>query len=639
MGSRTSATSSADMASQVTPQPPSPVATTTGKASEDSSLQRASSQAKSGEPEQVQPQGPLVSMAATTPFEPAQQAPSAQTAETAAPTMSESTAAKSHQKEPAPESEPAMLPEKMELPSGSASLKFEEHIRRKRDREGSLEPNSAHVGPSTPDAVPAKKNRLLEHPEETDEPEAGGTTDSIQASAAGQDESAAALAPSRTSLDATETDGPGVGQIRRKVRDLDWKEQGGECGAAKVRGPSTAEEPKTTSSTSTLATATEPDAASTPARSQPTFASFSSKPSASATTSGGASAASSSPFGAGIAATTDKSKSSLQPTFSSFTSSTKSSPFVTGASGSRSWLATSTGSGSAPTAPAAATGGIGPSLLGSSLDSQKPRNGSSGSSSHAPSSSLQHAGVDATVKPPAPLSSSSKGKAATPSLGFGAFASGAGFSSATSKVSAPSSSSGNESAPSSAAGTPQDGAAGAADPAVEDGPKASISDTGPSVDASWETTGKQDWDLAFQAQLATGAGESLQEREKVKLAASADALKTGEEDENTVFSARAKLYTTSESAGWKERGTGTVRCNVPRNAASKGGRLVMRTDGVLRVILNVKLFAGMSCEVAQDKFVKLVALEDGTPVNFAIRFGNPTAASGFHDAVKKNTPV
>lgn len=111
----------------------------------------------------------------------------------------------------------------------------------------------------------------------------------------------------------------------------------------------------------------------------------------------------------------------------------------------------------------------------------------------------------------------------------------------------------------------------------------------------------------------------LETKERVKLQANADALKTGEEDEKTVFSARAKLYTTSE-AGWKERGTGTVRCNVPhQNSGKAGGRLVMRADGVLRVILNVNLFAGMSCDVAQDKFVKLVAVEDGKPVNFAIR--------------------
>jgi len=65
---------------------------------------------------------------------------------------------------------------------------------------------------------------------------------------------------------------------------------------------------------------------------------------------------------------------------------------------------------------------------------------------------------------------------------------------------------------------------------------------------------------------------------------------------------------------------------------------VMRTDGVLRVILNVKLFAGMSCELAQEKFIKLVALEDGKPVHFAIKFGNASLASGLKEAVTSHMP-
>lgn len=48
----------------------------------------------------------------------------------------------------------------------------------------------------------------------------------------------------------------------------------------------------------------------------------------------------------------------------------------------------------------------------------------------------------------------------------------------------------------------------------------------------------------------------------------------------------------------------------------------MRADGVFRVILNVALFAGMSLELAQDKFVRIVALENGELVHFAIKVSN-----------------
>jgi Ran-binding protein 3 len=45
--------------------------------------------------------------------------------------------------------------------------------------------------------------------------------------------------------------------------------------------------------------------------------------------------------------------------------------------------------------------------------------------------------------------------------------------------------------------------------------------------------------------------------------------KTGEEDEESIHSIRAKLYTMSVDQNWKERGTGTLRVNVPRKNAMK----------------------------------------------------------------------
>lgn len=47
-------------------------------------------------------------------------------------------------------------------------------------------------------------------------------------------------------------------------------------------------------------------------------------------------------------------------------------------------------------------------------------------------------------------------------------------------------------------------------------------------------------------------------------------LRTGEEDERTLASARSKLYTMSEDKNWKERGTGTVRCNVAKQNGGSG---------------------------------------------------------------------
>lgn len=130
---------------------------------------------------------------------------------------------------------------------------------------------------------------------------------------------------------------------------------------------------------------------------------------------------------------------------------------------------------------------------------------------------------------------------------------------------------------------------------------------------------------------------------------------TGEEDEQTVYQCRAKLYVMQADGGWKERGVGALRLNV--RAGDKGGpRLgtssssifyfryralpspffvllllvagssstsipphcseliltplpVMRAEGVLRLILNVSLYVGMAC-LEDGKHVRSTVFED-----------------------------
>jgi Ran-binding protein 3 len=84
-------------------------------------------------------------------------------------------------------------------------------------------------------------------------------------------------------------------------------------------------------------------------------------------------------------------------------------------------------------------------------------------------------------------------------------------------------------------------------------------------------------------------------------------LETGEEDETTEFSGRAKLYNFVAGADgkkeWKERGLGVVRLNVKNAAddedAKPTARLLMRAEGSHRVILN-------------------------TPIKKEIKFGSPS---------------
>ena len=74
---------------------------------------------------------------------------------------------------------------------------------------------------------------------------------------------------------------------------------------------------------------------------------------------------------------------------------------------------------------------------------------------------------------------------------------------------------------------------------------------------------------------------------------------TGEEEESNVLQANVKLYIfESEKKNWVERGRGSLRLNddpssTPGHLRS---RLVMRTVGTLRIVLNTKLFPNMKCE-------------------------------------------
>ncbi|OCK81899.1 hypothetical protein K432DRAFT_3988 [Lepidopterella palustris CBS 459.81] len=78
-------------------------------------------------------------------------------------------------------------------------------------------------------------------------------------------------------------------------------------------------------------------------------------------------------------------------------------------------------------------------------------------------------------------------------------------------------------------------------------------------------------------------------------------VETGEEDEETLFVGRAKLYTfvtTGPEKQWKERGAGTLKLNVRREErdfqesegrSSKKARFVMRADGSHRLVLNTPI--------------------------------------------------
>jgi Ran-binding protein 3 len=130
----------------------------------------------------------------------------------------------------------------------------------------------------------------------------------------------------------------------------------------------------------------------------------------------------------------------------------------------------------------------------------------------------------------------------------------------------------------------------------------------------------------------------------------APVVKTGEEDEDTVYQTKGKLLVLDTRTGnWKERGVGTFRINMKEDAKKVlQTRLVMRTDSVYRVILNLLLFEGMKVFIMQDKFVRFAGFEtetkeDGTVetklISFALKLSNPNVAQEVCDRINEHIPL
>ena len=118
-------------------------------------------------------------------------------------------------------------------------------------------------------------------------------------------------------------------------------------------------------------------------------------------------------------------------------------------------------------------------------------------------------------------------------------------------------------------------------------------------------------------------------------------VETGEEAEETVFSCRAKLYH-FEGKEWKERGVGTFKINTAWAPSSEESlehksRLIMRTDGVHRVVLNTPIFKGMKVGTPEGneptgKTLNITGMEAGKPTLFALKVSSIRSATLFIEA-------
>lgn len=104
-------------------------------------------------------------------------------------------------------------------------------------------------------------------------------------------------------------------------------------------------------------------------------------------------------------------------------------------------------------------------------------------------------------------------------------------------------------------------------------------------------------------------------------------VETGEEEEQTYFSSKAKLFHFKDKE-WKERGVGTFKINVKEGGSDENdkvsARMIMRADGVLRVMLNSPIFKGMPVgevngEEPKTKQLNLASIEDGATTPLLLR--------------------
>jgi Ran-binding protein 3 len=108
-------------------------------------------------------------------------------------------------------------------------------------------------------------------------------------------------------------------------------------------------------------------------------------------------------------------------------------------------------------------------------------------------------------------------------------------------------------------------------------------------------------------------------------------VETGEEGEETIFSCKAKLLH-NDGKEWKERGMGTFKLNVSEESYDnhdeephkRTARLIMRAEGVFRVILNAPVFKGMKIgsldgKKPEGKMVFFTVIENGKPAPMILK--------------------
>ncbi|OIW09089.1 hypothetical protein TanjilG_16316 [Lupinus angustifolius] len=112
-------------------------------------------------------------------------------------------------------------------------------------------------------------------------------------------------------------------------------------------------------------------------------------------------------------------------------------------------------------------------------------------------------------------------------------------------------------------------------------------------------------------------------------------VETGEENEKVVFNADSILFEFVDGS-WKERGKGELKVNV--SSETEKARLLMRSKGNYRLILNARLYPDMKLTAMEKKGVTFACINSATEENrglstFALKFKDGSIVEEFKAAV------
>lgn len=109
-------------------------------------------------------------------------------------------------------------------------------------------------------------------------------------------------------------------------------------------------------------------------------------------------------------------------------------------------------------------------------------------------------------------------------------------------------------------------------------------------------------------------------------------LTTGEEDEKNILEINCKLFAFIEN-NYEERGRGTLRLNDSKD--NSYSRVVFRSTGSYRVLLNTKVFRDQTCETPSHKSLRLTAVGSDGVVKIFLVMGRPEDITHLHEVFSR----